>query len=267
MPTRRYARHEPTRDWQQIRPLLKDAAQLTYEIIRPIVLFGVSVSERAEETGISRRTIYYKANLFDQAGMASLVPLDAPTAASPLDKRTLPPPIRQEIVDLHAEYPALTTNELATICFVRTGRRPSARTIKLVLASGPASTRIEWRYPRYADTADPHQRRLAVIRLHMESWNATSIAGYLETSRQTVHTLLKRWGEEQFAGLIEQSRAPHRPHTRVTLQAMDEIRKLQRNPALGAYRVHAALEHMGVTLSRATCGRILALRLSAYLPT
>ncbi len=40
MPKRRYERREPTHDWQQIRPLLKDGAQITYEILRP-VLHGV----------------------------------------------------------------------------------------------------------------------------------------------------------------------------------------------------------------------------------
>ncbi len=38
MPTHRYQRREPTHDWQQIRPLLKDQAQVTYELIRPVIL-------------------------------------------------------------------------------------------------------------------------------------------------------------------------------------------------------------------------------------
>jgi len=41
---------------------------------------------------------------------------------------------------------------------------------------------------------------LAIVRLHVEGWNAKSIAAYLETSRQTVHATLKRWSEEEFAG-------------------------------------------------------------------
>jgi hypothetical protein len=38
MPKRRYEQREPTQDWQQIRPLLKDSAQITYEVIRPVIL-------------------------------------------------------------------------------------------------------------------------------------------------------------------------------------------------------------------------------------
>ena len=40
MPKRRYEQREPTHDWQQIRPLLKDSAQITYEVIRPCIGIG-----------------------------------------------------------------------------------------------------------------------------------------------------------------------------------------------------------------------------------
>jgi hypothetical protein len=46
MPKQRYERREPTHEWAQIRPLLKDPTQIQYEILRPIVLFGVSPKER-----------------------------------------------------------------------------------------------------------------------------------------------------------------------------------------------------------------------------
>ncbi len=135
MPNRRYERREPTENWQQLRPLLKDPAQITYEVIRPVVLWGVTPKERAAETGVPQRSIYYRANLFDQAGMASLLPAEPPPPIPKQDKRTLPPPIRQEIVNLHAEYPAFRPHELATICFVKFGRRPRRQTFKLILAS------------------------------------------------------------------------------------------------------------------------------------
>lgn len=119
MPKRRYERREPTHDWQQIRPLLKDTAQISYEVIRPVILWGVTPKERGAETGVSSRTIYYRATLFDQAGMASLLPPEPPPSVPKLDKRSLPPDIRQEIVDLHAQHPAFHPHEIATICFVK----------------------------------------------------------------------------------------------------------------------------------------------------
>jgi transposase len=204
MPKRRYQRREPTHEWSHIRPLLKDAAQIRYELIRPVILWGVNVKERAAETGVPRSSIYYQANLLF-------------------------------------------------------GRRPSAQTIKLTLANGPKPSRTARRFPPWPEIADPRDRRLAVIKLHVEGWTPTSIAGYLGTSRQTVSATLKRWIEEQFAGLPDKSSRPHQPATKTTLRAMQEVKKLQINPELGEYRVSAALEQLGIKLSPRTCGRILAL--------
>ncbi|HEY6541279.1 MAG TPA: DDE-type integrase/transposase/recombinase, partial [Ktedonobacteraceae bacterium] len=263
MPKRRYERREPSHEWQQIQPLLKDPAQIQYEIIRPVVLWGQTPQERGAETGVSPRTIYYRANLFDQAGMASLLPA-APLPEIPRqDKRALPPDMRQEIVDLHMQYPAFRPHELATICFVKFNRKPAPATIKLILASGPTPSTTERRYPRYADIEDGAERRRTIIRLHADGWNAKSIASYLEVSRQTVHLTLRRWAQEQFAAVQEKSHA-RTGVRKVDLKAVQEVKKLSENPLIGAYRVSAALEQMGIHLSRATCGRLLALHRDLY---
>src|SRR6266567_8585405 len=225
MPKKRYERRELSHNWEDIRPLLKDSAQITYEVIRPVVLFGVSPKERAEETGISKSSIYYKANLFDQAGMASLFPPTPPPVVPKQDKRTLSPPIRQTIVDAHAEYPSLSLHEIASICYVQFGRKPSPHTIQYILATGPKPSRTTRRYKRFAEMDDPVERRRTIIKLHSEGWTVKNIAGYLETSRQTVHTTLKRWAQEQFAGLEDKS------HTRtgvrkVDLKAVQEVKKV-----------------------------------------
>ena len=89
MPRQRYERNEPTHDWQQLRPLSKDPTQRAYEIIRPIILGWETPKERSAETGMPQRTIYSKANLFDQAGMASLLPPEPPPVIPKLDKRSL----------------------------------------------------------------------------------------------------------------------------------------------------------------------------------
>lgn len=264
MPKERYERREPTHDWQQIRPLLKDSSQISYEIIRPVILWGVTPKERAAETGMSQRTIYYKTNLFDQAGMASILPPVVPPSVPTHDKRALPPPVRQAIVDLKAEYHPLSLHEIASICYAQFGRRPSPHTIKLILASGPKPSRTTRRYPRFTEIDDPTERRILIVRLHAEGWTPSHIAGYLETSRSTVHTTLKRWVEEQFAGLADKSHAPASTVQKVDLRAMSEVKKLQENPELGAYRIHTALLRMGINLSPRTCGRILALNRSLY---
>lgn len=264
MPKHKYQRREPTHDWQAIRPLLTDPAQVTYEIIRPVILFGVAPKERAQETGMPQSTIYYRANLFDMAGMASLLPPEPPPPVPKSDKRALPPPMRQEIVDLHSEYPTFRLHEIATICYAKFGRRPSPHTVQLILASGPKPSRTTRRYPLFAEMEDPVQKRLAIVRLHADGWSVKSIAGYLGTSRQTIHSTLKRWIEEQFAGLPDKSNAPHNPARKVTLRDMQVVKKLQVNPELGEYRVSAALEQMGIKLSPRTCARILALNRELY---
>ena len=138
MPKNRYERRELTHNWEDIRPLLKDSAQTTYEVIRPVLLFGIGPKERAEETGISKSSIYYKANLFDQAGMASLFPPTPPPNVPKQDKRTLSPPIRQAIVDARAEYSELSLHEIASICYVQFGRKPSPHTINTFLPLAPS---------------------------------------------------------------------------------------------------------------------------------
>jgi putative transposase len=264
MPKQRYERREPTHDWSQIRPLLKDPTQIQYEMLRPIVLFGVSPQERAAETGISKSSLYSKANLFDQAGMASLLPPVPPPEIPKQDKRALPPSVRQAIVNAHAEYPGLSLHEIARMCYVQFNRKPSPHTIKLVLASGPSPSRTTRRFPRFDEITDPAERRRVIIRLHVDGWMPHSIADYLGTSRQTVHTTLKRWAEEQFAGLEDKPHTRKRLALQTDLKAMHAVKQLQENPELGAYRIHTALLQQGISLSPRTCGRLLALNRKLY---
>jgi hypothetical protein len=169
---RRRTRIAPTEDWTQLQLQFQFREQLAYELIRPIVLFGRSPAERAQQTGKPERTIRRKADRFDRFGMASLfgaTRFGLTERATP--RPSLPPPIRQAIVDLREEYHDFTFREIATICYVRFGRRPSPHTIKRVLAVGPAPTRrgkAARRYAPYAQIPDPADARLAVIRLHAD---------------------------------------------------------------------------------------------------
>ena len=68
----RRRRGEPSDEWEQLKLLCRWPEQLAYEEIRPTVLFGSSVRDRAEETGSSERTLYRKAARFDREGIDSL---------------------------------------------------------------------------------------------------------------------------------------------------------------------------------------------------
>jgi transposase InsO family protein len=259
MASRKRALLAPTDDWHQLQFQLDWLEQQRYELIRPVVVFGSAPVERAEQTGVSARTLYRRVERFDELGMQSLF------EAEPVeDKRALPVAIRQAIVQLKAEYPPFRPNELATICEVRFERRPSSHTIQKILATEPAPAEVVRRFPRYAELADPSERRGAILRLHSEGWNVASIAGYLGTTRRRVYETMKRWWEEGPAGLEDKAPIPHHPATTSTLWAMNEVRKLQQNPELGAFRIHAALKQLGIHLSTRTCGRILARNRKLY---
>ena len=72
MPAPKRLRRPPTDDWQQLQLYVGFPEQETYELLRPIVLFGQTAAERADATGVSERTLARKADHFDAEGMASL---------------------------------------------------------------------------------------------------------------------------------------------------------------------------------------------------
>ena len=258
MPFSRRQRIPPTDDWEQLQLLTTSAEQRTYELIRPVVLFGQSPAERARETGAPQRTLYRQVARFATDGMVSLF---APQVER---HQRLPLAIREAIRELKVEHPALNTYEITTICWVRFGHRPSSQTVKRVLAEAPLPRRTTRRYPPYHQIVDPAERRLAIIRLHSEGWNKQSIAAYLEVHRDTVHATLKRWIEEGVAGLENKSTAPRTNVRKTTLETIRTVKALQENPELGAFRIHAALRQLGIHLSPRTCGRILARNRKLY---
>src|SRR5262249_50230734 len=102
MPARQPRTH--TEEWQHLTQYCLWPEQRRYELVRPIVLFGDLPSDRAAATEASERTLRRQAEQFDTVGMASLF---RPTPQQAQDQhRSLPPPIRQGIVDLRADYAA-----------------------------------------------------------------------------------------------------------------------------------------------------------------
>jgi len=255
MPVR--PRHDATDDWEQLRLLVSSPEQATYELLRPIVLFGQSTVERAQVTGTAERTLRRAVTRFETAGMRSLFDPDPPPPST--DRRRLPVGIRAAIVGLKAEYPPFGPYEIARICRERFDRVVSYHTVQQVLASEPIPFMRPRRFAPYHAIPDPVARRKAIVDRSLEGWSAKAIAGYLETSRPTVYDTLRRWVAEGLPGLADRSRAPRNHARKVDLKVMVAIRRLQANPELGEFRIHAALAQLGIDLSPRTCGRILAL--------
>lgn len=76
-------------DWQQLQLLIQWPEQLAYELIRPVVLFGMSAVERAQKATSPERSLRRQADQFDRHGMASLF-ADF-TEPRQTDRRMLPP--------------------------------------------------------------------------------------------------------------------------------------------------------------------------------
>jgi len=189
MPRRTRPRREPTDEYAPFALRANGPEHRTFELIRPVVLFGQSPAERARETGAAERTIRRTADRVDAYGMASLFAADEPLRrpeGNHADHRALPPDVRELIVDLKRAYPPLRPKELAAICYLTCGRKPAPHTIQRVLAEGPPPSYTTRRYPPYDDIADPAEARLAIIRLHAEGWTVGSIGGYMGVSRKTV---------------------------------------------------------------------------------
>lgn len=247
---------EHTEDWQQIELLCDWPEQVRYERIRATVVFGDRVAETARQTGTSETTFRRKVEAFDSEGMLSLFEPEKEEHQSSLDAE-----VRWLILNLKAEYPPMRPNEIGTICYVRIGQRPHDRTIRKVLEGQPTAIRMFGRFDPYHDIPDVTERRRAIVTLHAEGWNVKSIAGYLKVSRPTVYTTLNKWFAEGVLGLEDKPRGGVR---KVDLRTMNEVRKLQENPELGAFRISAALEQIGIYLSPRTCGRILAVNRQLY---
>jgi hypothetical protein len=123
MPARQQRAH--TEEWQRVQQYCLWPEQRRYEHLRPIVLFGDLPDVRAAETGGSERSLRRQADQFDAAGMASLF---RPTSRQMQDHhRSLPPPMRQRIVDLQTEYSAFSVREIGAdlLCPVWAAPEPS----------------------------------------------------------------------------------------------------------------------------------------------
>jgi hypothetical protein len=118
----------PTDDWAQLQFRFAWAEQASYELVRPVVLFGLTPAERARQTGVSASTVARKADRFDAYGIATFLSTEEPP-------QSLPPELRQFIVELKAEYAALRPYEIAL----------SARSAS---GDGPARTRWPGSWPR-----------------------------------------------------------------------------------------------------------------------
>jgi hypothetical protein len=68
LPAAKRARTLATDDWALLQLRLCWPEQQEYELIRPVVVFGLTPAERADQTGAAARTIARQADLFERSG-------------------------------------------------------------------------------------------------------------------------------------------------------------------------------------------------------
>lgn len=111
-----------------------------------------------------------------------------------------------------------------------------------MLEEEPIPLKIIKRFAPYHAIPKPTERRMAIVELHSEGWSAKAIAGYyLKSNKPTVYRALRKWIEERVEGLDDKKRGQKGGARKVDLKAIDAVRRLQQNPNLGEFRVHAAL--------------------------
>ena len=147
---------ELTDEWDLLLPLFEWPEQQAYEELRPLVLFGSSVAERAAETGTPERTMYRRVERFEADGMLSLFVTDPAMARA--RRQGLEPYIRRMIVELKAEHPKLNNNETSNIVYVRTGRRLGKHTPARVLADEVVPLKLSRLLEPYHETEDSRDR-------------------------------------------------------------------------------------------------------------
>lgn len=146
----------------------------------------------------------------------------------------------------------------------RFDRRPDHKTVRRVLEEEPIPLRSVRRFLPCYEIPERRDARAAVVALHAGGWNAKAISGYLRAGTSTVYRVLRRWAEEGPTGLEDKLDGRPPGVRKVTLKAMEAIRRFQLNPNLGEFRIHAALAQIGTHPSARRCGRILALNRELY---
>lgn len=256
---------DDSEEYQEIRQACLYDAQERYESIRPIVLGQEpSTRARARQTSYDRRTIQARVNRFLEQGMRGLIDDYSDGHDS------IPKAAQRHIVGLLHVYPKLGYTELARICFKEFKVTIPWRKIRdFVQEVGRPHFQRPLQFHQYDNR---FEARRQVVRLYLNGWRPTSIAGVLGMSQSHVYNIIDRFEQEHIAGLHPKSRAPNRAARKVTFPLITLIYHLQKEyPDAGRYNIWALLpreaEKHGIDLpeiSERTVGRYMAENRKVY---
>ena len=120
-----------TGEFAQLRLKFIDPIQHDYEVIRPIVLFSETISERSRQTGIERTQVGNRAQRFILEGMLGLGDQRAGHAGR--KGHTYPEPVAAYILSLKHWYPPIHYREIVRIIARKFGYTTNHVTVKQFL--------------------------------------------------------------------------------------------------------------------------------------
>ena len=247
-------------DFGQLRLKFTDPVQHHYEVIRPIVLFSETITERSRQTGVERTQIGDKAQRFIQGGMFGLADQRAGKAGR--KPHQYPEAVAAEILSLKQLYPPIHYQEIVRIVERKFGYKTNHHTVKSFLERHPIPVQLELPLVDFHSFEDAAQARWTVVRMWAQGWNKKSIAGCLKLSRRQVGRIISAFEQDGFAGLEDKrSRPSNHPANQLTLPFLEEVLAIQNEyPRAGRFRVRGVLEQRmeeGHPPSERTVGRAM----------
>jgi len=248
-------------DFHQLELLFTDPIQHEYEVVRRVVLFAETLTQRAAETGIDRHAVGEKARRFLEEGMLGL----ADRRAGAAGRKPHPFPERVASYLLYAQqlWPAVHDRELVRIVRRKFGYETNHHTVRSFLERHPIPVQLPLPIVGFHQFDDAYRARWTVVRMHYEGWQQRSIAGILHLSRQHVGEIVAAFKRDGFAGLEDQRTRPaDHPANQLSLPFLKEVLEVQReHPRAGRFRVRGLVaKRTGrEPPSERTVGRAMAL--------
>jgi transposase/transposase InsO family protein len=255
-----------TDDYGQLKEKFVDDVQDRYESIRPLVLFeDISINERAKQTGSSRNTIKKRVRQFKQHGMRGL--FDSRDFPKKIRNWNIPQDVIDEIFELLSIYPDFKYIEICHIINHKFGYKLTPYQVKIIIEENPHP--IQRKIPIIP--TDPYKLKVEIVKRYYSGWKITTLAKFYELSRRHIQRIINAFEEDNFAGLMPKSKAPHEPHRKVFFPIINKVYRIQReNPRLGKFRVWSLLkkelkeEGNSLEISQPTVARIMAINRKLY---
>jgi hypothetical protein len=228
--------------FEQLALRFIDPLQHDYEVIRDVVLFATTLTERAAETGLDRSTVGAKARRFVEDGMLGLA--DQRTTRAGRKPHPFPQRVAGFLLYAKQLYPAAHDRELVRIVRRTFGYQTNHHTVKAFLARHALPVQLPLPLTHFHQFEDAYRARWTVVRMYYEGWQQRSVAKVLDLSRSHVGEIIAAFKRDGFAGLEDQRTRPAtHPANQLSLPFLKEVLDVQREyPRAGRFRVTGLVE-------------------------